>query len=212
MHIQFFKYKYSSTLIARSSNLLDVVFVVGSDTREDFEKAKTSILSTVDTQNNNNPNYGVIQYDNSVSKEIPIDKYTNLDEFKSQVKELVWKNPGIVLEDGIDAGRKMLVKGRPLARKLLVVFTDKNIQSNSSDLQESIDAATGDDIKVVSIFFGKPRDQTKVSILTPNDPDPSVILPTDDGKKIGPQVTTKVFKGVYMCIFGFKVDGKGNII
>ena len=188
-------------MIARSSNLLDVVFVVGSSTGEDFEKAKTSILSTVNTQTNNDPNYGVIQYDNSVSKEIPIKQFTNLDEFKSQVKELVWRNPGILVDDGIDAGRRMLVEeGRPLARRRLVIFTDKKIESNSSDLQESVEAATGDDIRIVTLFFGKPKDQTKVSILTPNDPEPSVILPTDDGEKIAPEVTTKVFKGAYICI------------
>jgi hypothetical protein len=188
-------------LIARSSNLLDVVFVVGSSTGEDFEKAKTSILSTVNTQTNNDPNYGVIQYDNSVSKEIPIKQFTNLDEFKSQVKELVWRNPGILVDDGIDAGRRMLVEeGRPLARRRLVIFTDKKIESNSSDLQESVEAATGDDIRILTLFFGKPKDQTKVSILTPNDPEPSVILPTDDGEKIAPEVTTKVFKGAYICI------------
>ncbi len=188
-------------MIARSSNLLDVVFVVGSSTGEDFEKAKTSILSTVNTQTNNDPNYGVIQYDNSVSKEIPIKQFTNLDEFKSQVKELVWRNPGILVDDGIDAGRRMLVEeGRPLARRRLVIFTDKKIESNSSDLQESVEAATGDDIRILTLFFGKPKDQTKVSILTPNDPEPSVILPTDDGEKIAPEVTTKVFKGAYICI------------
>jgi hypothetical protein len=188
-------------LIARSSNLLDVVFVVGSSTGEDFEKAKTSILSTVNTQTNNDPNYGVIQYDNSVSKEIPIKQFTNLDEFKSQVKELVWRNPGILVDDGIDAGRRMLVEeGRPLARRRLVIFTDKKIESNSSDLQESVEAATGDDIRIVTLFFGKPKDQTKVSILTPNDPEPSVILPTDDGEKIAPEVTTKLFKGANICI------------
>ena len=188
-------------MIARSSNLLDVVFVVGSSTGEDFEKAKTSILSTVNTQTNNDPNYGVIQYDNSVSKEIPIKQFTNLDEFKSQVKELVWRNPGILVDDGIDAGRRMLVEeGRPLARRRLVIFTDKKIESNSSDLQESVEAATGDDIRIVTLFFGKPKDQTKVSILTPNDPEPSVILPTDDGEKIAPEVTTKLFKGANICI------------
>ena len=180
---------------------MDIVFVVGSSTREDFEKAKTPILSTVDTQTNSNPSYGVIQYDSFISEEIPIDQYTNLDEMKSLVKDLAWRSPGILLEKGIKAGRKMLIEeGRPLARKLLLVYSDKNIQSNSSDLHESVEAASADDIRIVTVFFGKPRDQTKISILTPNDPKPSVILPTEDGEKIGPEVTTKVFKGVFMFI------------
>ena len=123
----------------------------------------------------------------------------NLDEFKSQVNNVMWKNPGVVVEDGIDAGRKMLIQeGRPLARKLLLVFTDKNVQSNSSVLQESVEATTEENIEIVTVFFGKPKDKTKISILTPNDPNPSVILPTDDGKKIGPDLTIKIFKGVYI--------------
>ena len=121
------------------------------------------------------------------------------------MKDLVWRSPGILLEKGIEAGRQMLVEeGRPLARKILVVYADKNIQSNSSDLKESVEAASGNDIRIVTVFFGKPKDQTKMSILTPNDPNPSVILPTDDGEKIGPEVTTKLFKGVYMFVYLFK--------
>ena len=196
-HIQLIN--ISPIFTARSSNFLDVVFVVGSRTKEDFEKAKNSILSTINAQTNNNPNYGVIQYDNSASKEIPLNRFTNLDEFQSQVRDLMWRNPGVVVNDGIDAGRKMLIQeGRPLSRKLLLVFTDKNIRPNSSSLRESVEATTGDNIKIVTVFFGKPKDKTKVSILTPNDPTPSIILPTDDGEKIGPDLTTKVFKG--LCV------------
>lgn len=151
-----------------------------------------------------------MQYDSFISKEIPIDQFTTLDELKSQVEDLVWRSPGILLEKGIEAGRKMLVEeGRPLARKVLLVYADKNIQSNSSDLQESVEAASGNDIRIVTVFFGKPKDQTKISILTPNDPKPSVIVPTDDGKKIGPEVTTKLFKGMYMFIFLFKFQDSG---
>lgn len=103
------------------------------------------------------------------------------------------------MENGIDAARRMLLEeGRPLARKQLVVFTDRNIQSNSSDLRDSVDALTGDNVRILTVFFGKPRDQTKVSILTPNEQDPSIILPNDDRGKIGPEVATKVFKGVYV--------------
>ena len=192
---------YHFYLTARSSTLLDIVFVVGTRTPEDFEKAKRSILSAVNTQTNNNPMYGVIQYDNVVTEEIPINKFLNLDGFKTRVKNLVWRDSGTLLEDGIDAGRRMLVEdGRPLARKLLLVLSDKDIQSNSSDLQESVDVATENSIKIVTVFFGKPVDQTKVTILTPNDPEPSIVSPTDNGDKIGPEITTKLFKGSCVII------------
>lgn len=199
--------KCFSTLIGSSSNILDAVFVVGSHTREDFEKAKNSILSTVNTQTTSNPNFGVILYDRSIAKAIPIDQFTSLDEFKSQVKSLMWRSPGILVENGFDAGRKMLVEdGRPLARKLLVVFTDKHVLSNTTDLEEVVQATTDDDIKIVTVFFGLPDDPTKMSILTPGDPEPSVIQPSDDGTESGPDVATKVFKGVYLaywlCLLG----------
>lgn len=184
------------TLTARKSNYLDVVFVVGSKTEEDFEKAKTSIKDMIRAHTLANTNYGVVQYGSSATAVTFLDKFTTLDEFESSVEELSWKAEGEVLDEGIEEGHRMLMKyGRPSARKLLVVFTDKNIKPNVSHLSRSVGSATDDGIQIVSVFFGRPSDPAKVSILSPGDDEPPVISPTDGGKGVGPEVKTKVLRG-----------------
>lgn len=172
------------------------MFVIGSDDNESFEKAKTSIKDTVTAQTVIDTQYGVIQYGDTVTSEIPLNKFTNVDNFESDVGELKWGKIGTLLNEGIMEGHKMLKEdGRDSARKLLVVYSDKEIKADASDLGDTVGSARDDRVQFVVIFFGEPTNATKVDKLNPDGGKTNVIYPTDDGKDSGPEIKKEILTG-----------------
>lgn len=166
--------------------------MIGSEDNDAFEKAKTSIKDTVTSQTVVNTHYGVIQYGDTVTPEILLDKFTNVDNFESDVGELKWGKIGTLLNEGIVEGHKMLQEdGRDSARKLLVVYSDKEIKANVSDLGDTVGSARDDNVQFVVIFFGEPTDGTTVSKLNPEGGKPIVI----DGKDSGTEIKKKILTG-----------------
>ena len=149
--------------LGKSSRSAEVVFVVGTDSPDSFDRARNIITSMIESPKDITTKYGVVKY-GEVSKIItsPDDYQENL-ELLDMVKDMDWDSEGVDILGAVDKARQIFRKSKNSeALRRMVVFVDSltvynEVKGASEDIKK-------DGIKLVIVIGDKLGKQ-----ITPDD-------------------------------------------
>ena len=174
-------------------HFVDVIAVMGASTSENFEKEKQTAQEAVQQDTNANVIYGVIQYGKSAQVQKNLQEKMNKRGFEQFIPSLIWNEVGEAFLEGLlKANVTFTEHGRPNARRILLVFSDRpwNDSMAVKDLGERM---RKNGIKIVSISVGNQSDDKGLSELGGRKP--LNVDENNEPKKTGKKVSEEIMKG-----------------
>ena len=174
---------------------MDVIFVVGSadpNGTETLFKEKVIVNDVIDKPKDAFVKYGVIELDKTGTVKVPLGNYKDEKELKENVKKLPFKERKSLDEGVKSAGKEFEKKGRPKARKIMVVFLDGNDDSTKDALKKVAEPLKKKKVKIIPVVLGENVDEEKLKSLLPKKKKPKK---GKDPKKLAEEVTQEAFNG-----------------
>ena len=136
--------------------------------------------------------YGVVQFEKTGQVKVPLGDYEDEKELKENVKKLPFKE-GKSLDEGIkSAGEEFEKRGRPKARKIMVVFIDGNDDTTKDKLKKVAEPLTKKKVKIIPVLLGENVDEEKVKPLLEKKKKPKK---GKDPKKLVDEIAEETFNG-----------------
>lgn len=157
-----------------------MIFVLGSSGlrgRDDLETQKKAVENFVNTRKIADAIYGVIYYGETLEVVLPLREKSRDSKLRDVMKLLTWKEQGDSLPEALAKANDIFKKeGRPLSRKVLIFFTNKDPErplDNSSRILEL------DDVKVIPVAVGDTIDPDSLRNTNPKN----VVIVVEKGGK-----------------------------
>lgn len=90
----------------------------------------------------------------------------------------------------------LLEEGRPNAKKVLIVVSDKRSESTDSEIQEEVKPLLDNDVVVIPVALGVEADERQLKLLTDVESNIVKAKSTNDTTDIKNEVMAVVFKGL----------------
>ena len=136
--------------------------------------------------------YGVVEFDKPGSVKVPLGDYEDEKDLKEQVNKLPLKESKD-LDQGIKtAGEELEKKGRPKARKIIVVFIDGNDDSTMEELKKVAEPLKKKNVKIIPVLLGDNVDEEKVKPLLPKKKKPKK---GKDPEKLAEEIAEEALNG-----------------
>ena len=175
---------------------IDVVFAItatSTDWSATFQQMKDTITSVLNTYSMDMIRVGVIVF--GIDAETEIQLQENLDDNLQNSVSILFPKFGVPdLDKALNEARRLFAaSGRPNARKVLVVISDRDSSSSPSDIKSESKRLDDEEIVVVSVVIGKEIDPKELVDSTPY----KVIDATkdDDPIVLGRKIMELVLKG-----------------
>lgn len=182
-----------------------MIFVLGSSGlrgSDDLETQKKAVENFVNTRKIADAIYGVIYYGETLEVVLPLREKSRDSKLRDAMKRLTWKEEGDSLPEALEKASDIFKKeGRPLSRKVLIFFTNKDPErplDNSSRILEH------DDVKVIPVAVGDTIDPDSLRNTNPKN----VVVVVEKGGKPDKGKTTVEeealhgnFKSYVLCLW-----------
>ena len=174
-------------------SFVDVIVVMGSSSNENFEKQKQTAQEAVQQDTNSDIIYGVIQYGKSAEVLKTLQEKMNKQTFEQFIPLLTWSEVGEAFLEALQKASVTFAEyGRPNARRILVVFSDRP-WNDSMAVEDIGDRMRKNGVKIVPISVGNRSDDERLPELGGRKP-----LTVDEDKgpeKTGKKVAEEIMKG-----------------
>jgi len=90
----------------------------------------------------------------------------------------------------------LLKEGRPNAKKVLVVISDKRSSSPDSEIRKEVKPLQDNDVTVIPVALGNEADERQLKLLTDGESSLVTAKITDDTTDIKNKLMVVVFKGL----------------
>ena len=174
----------------------DIVFALSATSakwRDNFQQMKDAITSILDTYSMDVIRVGVVVFGSDTDAAISIQE-NKKNTVQTDVKRLFPQFGVPDLDRALKEARRVFKSsGRPDARKVVVVISDRGSDSSYGDVKAEADRLREDDITLISVVIGKDADPKELEEFTPHE----VTEATTDGdpKALGEKIIILVLKG-----------------
>lgn len=132
--------------------------------------------------------YAVITFGNVPRTAISFNGASRGDEALKRLVDSIRRSSGARLDKALEEAKLLFeAKGRPNAKRVLVVITDKKSESSAESVKNQGKVLENNNIKVVPVLLGKESDADELRKTTPNKEN---IVPVDEGDD--PVVTAEI--------------------
>lgn len=154
---------------------------------------KDTITSILDTYSMDVIRVGVVVFGSDTEAAISIQQNTN-DNVQTDVKRLFPKFGVPDLDSALSEARRVFkTSGRPDARKVVVVISDRGSDSSYGDVKAEADRLSEDDIMLISVVIGKDANPKELKEFTP--PEVTEATTDQDPKELGEKIIELALKG-----------------
>ena len=206
---KFLRYKRSQNLFAvffldyPVTPELDIVFAINtaaSDADNTFKLLKDAVKSIVDKYSPDKIRYSVIVFDDSQTSVVSFTKDPQ------DVKKLIRIVDRMPQPSGLPDFKELLEKakdvfrndsGRPQTNKILVVLTDSESPTTSTDIKEASKVLWKDEITVIGVAVGPKANLRKLEKMTPDKRSPLNASKDMDPNDLGDKIMKEVLEGWY---------------
>ena len=144
--------------------------------------------------------YAVITFGNVPITKISFSTAFLGDETLKSLIDSVRKSSGALLNRALAGAKNFFeAQGRPNAKKVLVVITDKKSSSSLSNVANEAKILEEDDIKVIPVALGSESDISELSTTTPNKENLVDVDEGDDPDVTAEIILLKILKGNLVC-------------
>lgn len=152
------------------------------------------IKSFIDKYAMHRLNYGIIAYGFKPSVEL-----TLVDSSKPDVKQRVDSiriPPGTpYLAKALELGEKLLIPGRPDAKKVLVIIADVKSGSWPTKVKLAVESLTDKDIRIFAVAVGNEADPSELAIASGSSENTINSSNTDEPEMIRESLMEKIRQG-----------------
>ena len=174
-------------------NIIDVIVVMGSSTDENFAKQKQTVNETIEQETNSDIIYGVIQYGKTAAVRKSLQERMDGKAFQQLLPSLSWNEVGEALQDCLRlANVSFMEYGRPNARKILLVFSDKP-SNDSVSVNDIAKKLQENGVKIVPVSIANRSDGEKLPELAGQKP--LRVDEDNEPEKTGKKVSEEIMKG-----------------
>ena len=139
---------------------------------------------------------GVVVFGSDTEAAISVQENTN-NNVQTDVKRLFPKFGVPDLDSALSEARRVFkTSGRPNARKVVVVISDRGSDSSYGDIKAEADLLVEDDIVLISVVIGKDADSKELEEFTPHEVTETTT--DEDPKELGKKIMILVLKGKVM--------------
>lgn len=171
-----------------------VISARSSDAAANLEQVRDVIKSFIDKYATHRLNYGIIAYGLKPSVEL-----TLVDSSKPDVKQRV---DGIRIPPGtpdlakaLELGEKLLIPGRPDAKKVLIIITDVKSGSWPTKVKLAVESLTDKDIRIFAVALGNEADPSELAIASGSSESTINSSNTDGPERIREILMEKIRQG-----------------
>ena len=154
---------------------------------------------------------GVVVFGSNTEAAISIQGNTN-NNVQTDVKRLFPKFGVPDLDSALSEARRVFkTSGRPNARKVVVVISDRGSDSSYGDVKAEADLLMEDDIMLISVVIGKDADPKELEEFTPHEVTETTT--DEDPKELGKKIIILVLKGKLMLFEKgreCRIESRGN--
>lgn len=173
----------------------DIVFAITASSDEwlaNFQQMKDTINSILDTYSMDMIRVGVIVFGRD-TETITLQENLN-GNLQTAVSGLFPKFGIPDLESALKEARRVFkTSGRPNARRVLVVISDRASDSSYDDLKAEADRLKEEDIMLISVVIGQEADAKELTDFTPHNVTEATA--DEDSKKLGIKIMVLVLTG-----------------
>ena len=138
--------------------------------------------------------YATIVYGKDASLKSKFNDMPNKTNVKEFIDTLTWKEEGKKLDHAlVEADKVFKEHGRPIARKIAVVFVTGTADATTSELKKAAKKLNDNDVKIVVVKMGTDPDDKQLEAITPKknivevkqfiEPEESAMLIDDERMK-----------------------------
>ncbi len=181
-----------------------MIFIMGSsgpDAQQIFSEQKDVVNDIIKDYEPQDVKYSLIQYETKGRKLIGFNDFKDISKFKKFVEILTWKDDGVGLDDALKKASSLFdEEGRPLSRRVLVVFTDGRVDSAPTELEEAVKPLKEKNVKIIPVVLKEPADETIIRVLLPKDKEP-VRKSSKKPENTDDNIKEEIFKGLCFSLF-----------
>ena len=175
----------------------DIVFAITATSQKwlaNFQQMQDTINSILDTYSMDVIRVGVIVFGRD-TEALSIQQNLN-NNLQTAVGRLIPKFGTPDLDSVLKEARKVFKdSGRPNARKVVVVISDKASDSSYDDIKAEAEHLKEEDIVIVSVVIGEDADASELEGFTPHNVTKATIY--EDPKKLAMKIIALVLKGKF---------------
>ena len=161
---------------------------------------KDIIKSMIDRYGTSSIQYAVITFGNVPITRISFNTAFIGDEALKSLIDSVRKSSGAFLNRALRGAKNFFeLQGRPNAKKVLVVITDKKSRSSLSNVANEAKILEEEDIKVIPVALGSESDISELSTTTPNKENLVDVDEGDDPDVTAEIILLKILRGNLVC-------------
>lgn len=170
---------------------MDLVFALSANAlkkQENFKQMKDIIKTMIDRYGTSSIRYAVLTFGNVPWTAVSFNTVLPDDEALKGLVDSARQSSGALLDKALEEAKLLFEsQGRPDAKHVLVVVTDKKSSSSSDDLKNQSKALEDGGIKVIPVALGKESDVPELITATPNKEN---LVDVDEGDD--PVVTAEI--------------------
>ncbi|KAL9959837.1 hypothetical protein ACROYT_G033195 [Oculina patagonica] len=158
--------------------LIDLVFALSAtsaQSAQSYDLMKSTIKTFINKYGVNKIHYSIIVYGDSVIRVVNFNRTFNISA--NDLKAAIDRQPaligGPVLKGALDEAVRVFneIVGRPGAKKVLVVITDKNSGAPTDTLKNAVRPLEDNGVLVISVGIGDAVERSELNIISPNPMD-----------------------------------------
>lgn len=169
----------------------DLIFALSANAAKDhenFQQMKDIIETMIDKYGTSRLQYAVITFGNVPRTAISFNGASRGDEALKRLVNSIRKSSGGRLDKALEEAKLLFeARGRPNAKRVVVVITDKKSESSAESVKNQGKVLENNNIKVVPVLLGKESDANELRKTTPNKEN---LVPVDEGDD--PVVTAEI--------------------
>ena len=179
---------------------LDLAFAISAnaalDSDENFQKMKDIIDWVITKYGVGKIQFGVVVFGNTPTVKVSFTQPLNDEQLKNIIQNTTINREGSNLESALHEVRILFeLSPRPDAKRVLVLVTDKQSDSNLEDVKDSAEDLWRSRIKVIPVAFGRKADPDEIEETT-SEKDNLIDVPnTDNPDAVAEEIMEKVLEG-----------------
>lgn len=181
---------------------LDLAFVISAnaalDSAENFMKMKDIINWVLKKYGVGKIQYGVVVFGNTPTVKVRFTQPVNEEQLKNILLSTTQNSGGSNLERALEAVRNLFESSpRPEAKRVLILVTDTQSDSNIEDVKSSAESLWESRIKVIPVAFGPEAQPGEIKVTTVDEDDLIDALNNNNTDGIAKEIIDKALAGMF---------------
>ena len=181
---------------------LDLAFAISSNaalhSAENFMKMKDIINWVLDKYGVGKIQYGVVVFGNTPTVKVRFTQPVNEEQLNNILLSTTQNSGGSNLERALEAVRNLFESSpRPEAKRVLILVTDTQSDSNIEDVKSSAESLWESRIKVIPVAFGPEAQPDEIKVTTADEDDLIDALNNNNTDGIAKEIMDKALAGMF---------------